>query len=90
MSEVKVYTSQYCGFCTRAKLLLEQEDIPFLEIDITGDREARVELIERSKGQRTVPQIFVGQTHVGGFSELLALYRSGELAPLLEAEGINS
>jgi glutaredoxin 3 len=90
MSEVKVYTTRYCGFCTRAKRLLEQEDIPFLEIDISGDSEARVKLIERSGGQRTVPQIFIGSSHVGGFTELLALYRSGGLAPLLEAEGVNS
>ncbi len=90
MSEVKVYTARYCGFCTRAKLLLEQEDIPFLEIDITGDSEARAKLIESSGGQRTVPQIFIGSSHVGGFTELLALHRASELIPLLEAEGVSS
>jgi len=90
MSLVKVYTTQYCGFCTRAKHLLAQEDIPFLEIDLTGDSEARMELVERSGGLRTVPQIFIGSSHVGGFAELLALHRTGELEALLEAEGINA
>ena len=90
MSQVQVYTSQRCGFCTRAKMLLSSEEIPFVEIDITGDSEARATLIERSGGQRTVPQIFIGDTHVGGFSELLALHRGGELEPLLRTEGIST
>jgi len=88
MSEVVVYSSRMCGFCVRAKTLLDEQDIPFREIDISDDPEARRALIQRSGGQRTVPQIFVGSEHVGGFMELLALQRSGGLEPLLERQGI--
>jgi len=88
MSEVVVYSSRRCGFCVRAKKLLDEQDIPFREIDISDDPEARLALIQRSGGQRTVPQIFIGSEHVGGFMELLALQRSGDLEPLLESQGI--
>jgi len=88
MSEVVVYSTRICGFCVRAKMLLDEQDIPFREIDVSDDPEARRSLIERSGGLRTVPQIFVGSEHVGGFMELRALLRSGALEPLLEAQGI--
>ena len=84
-----MYSTRRCGFCVRAKMLLAEQDIPFREIDVSDDAEARAALIERAGGQRTVPQIFIGSEHVGGFSELLALHRSGGLEALLEEQGIS-
>jgi len=89
MSEVAVYTTRFCGYCVRAKQLLDAAGIPFREIDLTGDDAERARLIERSAGKRTVPQIFIGSVHVGGFMELLAMHRRGQLEPLLEAQGID-
>ena len=88
MSEVVVYSTRRCGFCVRAKMLLDDQDIPFREIDVSDDPIQRAALVQRSAGQRTVPQIFVGTTHVGGFTELLALQRSGGLEALLESQGV--
>lgn len=75
--EVVMYTSGWCGFCARARALLERKGVPFREID-ADDPEARAEMVERS-GMRSVPQIFIGSRHVGGYEELYALERSGEL-----------
>jgi glutaredoxin 3 len=69
-------------------MLLGEEDIPFREIDVTDDAQERAALVERSGGLRTVPQIFIGSEHVGGFTELHALQRSGDLEGLLQAQGI--
>jgi len=89
VSEVTVYSTRRCGFCVRAKMLLDEQEIPFREIDVSDDAAARTALVERAGGLRTVPQIFVGSEHVGGFSELLALHRSGGLEALLERQGIS-
>lgn len=73
-----------CPYCIRAKLLLRERKIPYQEIDVTGDHEARQRLVELT-GRRTVPQIFIGERSIGGFDELRALDRSGELDRLLSA-----
>lgn len=80
--EVVVYTAGWCGFCARARALLERKGIAFREID-AEDPAQRAHMIERS-GQRSVPQIFIGPRHVGGFEELYALERSGELDSFLK------
>ena len=81
---VTLYTSSYCGYCRAAKGLLQRRNVAFQEIDLTGDDAGREALVERSGGQRTVPQIWVGEHHIGGFDELNTLDRSGELARLLD------
>ena len=82
MKPVRVYTTSYCSYCRAAKALLERKGVSYEEIDVTKDDAAREDLTRRS-GQRTVPQIWIGETHVGGFSDLDALEREGKLDPLL-------
>jgi glutaredoxin 3 len=82
---VTIYTTESCGHCVRAKEYLRRWGVAFVEIDVTGDAATRSSLIERSNGQRTVPQIFVGDVHVGGFSDLVALDAEGGFQPLLVA-----
>ena len=88
MARIEIYTTRFCGYCRAAKALLKRKGVPFTEIDVSGDYEARGRMVERAGGRYTVPQIFVGQTHVGGADELCALDRAGRLDPLLHAEGI--
>ncbi len=83
MKPVRVYTTPICGYCTVAKRLLTEHDIPFEEIDVANDFEKRAWLVETT-GQRTVPQIFIGDESIGGYQELAALSRSGSLLPKLE------
>ncbi|MFV1591804.1 glutaredoxin 3 [Phaeobacter sp. JH20_36] len=83
MKPVEIYTSPLCGFCHAAKRLLTQKGVSFDEIDVLANPDRKVEMIERANGGRTVPQIFVGETHVGGCDDLYALDRSGKLDPLL-------
>ena len=83
---VTVYTTDSCGFCVRAKEYLRRLGVSFAEIDVTGDPVARASLIERSRGQRTVPQIFVRGVHVGGYRDLVALDAAGRFRPLLVAD----
>jgi glutaredoxin 3 len=83
MKKIRVYTSQICPYCARAKSLLKKKGATFEEIDVTMDDAARDEMLSRSGGARTVPQIFIGDTHVGGCDELYALEREGKLDPLL-------
>lgn len=85
MQPVEIYTSPLCGFCHAAKRLLTEKGVTFSEIDVWASPERKPEMIERAGGSRTVPQIFVGETHVGGCDELYALERSGKLDPLLAA-----
>ncbi|MCR2833769.1 glutaredoxin 3 [Parerythrobacter lacustris] len=82
-SEVVIYTKFGCGFCYRAKRLLESKGVAFAEHDITMGGPKRDEMLQRAPGARTVPQIFVGQTHVGGSDDLHALEREGKLDALL-------
>jgi glutaredoxin 3 len=85
MQPVDIYTSPLCGFCHAAKRLLTQKGVSFNEIDVLADPARKPEMITRAGGARTVPQIFVGDTHVGGCDELYALDRAGKLDPLLAA-----
>ncbi|MDO5756465.1 MAG: glutaredoxin 3 [Rhodobacterales bacterium] len=85
MQPVEIYTSPLCGFCHAAKRLLAQKGVNFSEIDVARQPERRAEMTQRAKGGRTVPQIFIGQTHVGGCDELFALERAGKLDALLTA-----
>ena len=78
MKSVKMYTTQWCPYCIRAKQLLKMRDVPFEDVDVAGDDETRAWLVQAT-GQRTVPQIFIGDESIGGFTELAALDRSGEL-----------
>jgi glutaredoxin 3 len=88
MARIDIYTTRYCGYCRAAKALLKRKGVPFTEIDVSGDYEGRGRMVERAGGRCTVPQIFVGRTHVGGADELYALDRAGRLDPLFHAEGI--
>jgi glutaredoxin 3 len=88
MARIEIYTTRYCGYCHSAKALLARKGVPFDEIDVTADPDGRSRMVERSKGRYTVPQIFIGDTHVGGSDELHALNREGRLDPLLDTEGI--
>ena len=83
MPHVVIYTKSWCGYCTRAKALLTRKGVPFTEVEISDDDARRDEMVERAGGRRTVPQIFVGATHVGGCDDLYRLEAEGRLAPLL-------
>jgi glutaredoxin 3 len=85
MNQVEIYTTQLCGYCHAAKRLLSEKGVSFAEIDVSGNPDRRAEMIQRASGRRTVPQIFIGDVHVGGFDDLAALERSGKLDPLLAA-----
>jgi glutaredoxin 3 len=80
---VKIYTTETCPYCLRAKRLLQKKNVPYEEIDVSWDDEARMKLMQ-STGRRTVPQIFIGERHVGGSDELHALEARGELDSLLQ------
>lgn len=83
MKPVEIYTSPICGYCMMAKRLLKAKDVAFSEINVMGEPDAKAAMIERAGGARTVPQIFIGDTHVGGSDQLHALERSGKLDQLL-------
>ncbi|AKJ02321.1 glutaredoxin 3 [Archangium gephyra] len=85
MKPVKIYTTTYCGYCVRAKDLLTRKGVKYEELDVTGDDDMRSKLVEMSGGQRTVPQIWIGDTHVGGYSDLARLESEGRLDPMLQA-----
>ncbi len=80
---IKIYTTTYCPYCVKAKTLLKAKNIDFEEINVEGDDEARIKLAEISGGRKTVPQIFINDTHVGGCDDLYALEESGKLDNLL-------
>ncbi|HEU4550204.1 MAG TPA: glutaredoxin 3 [Rhizomicrobium sp.] len=83
MKPVRIYTTPICPYCVRAKALLKKKGVEPEEIDVFMDSDARSDMEKKSGGARTVPQIFVGDTHVGGCDELYALERSGKLDSLL-------
>jgi len=85
MTPVTIYTQPLCGFCTAAMRLLTSKGATVTEIDVAATPGARAEMTQRAGGGRTTPQIFVGDTHVGGCDDLFALERSGKLDPLLAA-----
>jgi glutaredoxin 3 len=84
MPHVRIYTTPICPYCVRAKMLLKTKGAPYEEIDVFMDSGAREEMEAKSNGRRSVPQIFIGETHVGGCDELYALDRTGELDSLLQ------
>ena len=85
MARVEIYTKFFCGFCSRAKRLLQSKGVDYQEYDITLGGPKRQEMIHRSGGRQTVPQIFIDGRHVGGSDDLVALERNGELDALLGA-----
>lgn len=82
-STITLYTKDYCPYCKRAKALLTNKGVTFTNIEIVNNPEATQEMIERS-GRFTVPQIFIGETHIGGSDDLFKLDAEGELDPLLK------
>lgn len=84
-TEIVMYAAGWCGYCQRARALLNRKGLAFREIDVEQDPASRAEMIARS-GRRSVPQIFIGTRHVGGLEELSALERTGELDTLLREE----
>lgn len=84
MRPVTIYTTDYCPYCTRAKQVLTKEGVAYSEVDVTGDDGKRSWLVQTT-GQRTVPQIFVGEQPIGGCMDLEALVKKGEFSKLLNA-----
>lgn len=84
MRPVTIYTTPICPYCVRAKALLKKKGVDFEEIDVFMDSDARAEMEAKSHGGKTVPQIFVGDAHVGGCDELYTLDREGKLDLMLE------
>lgn len=85
MSNITIYTKGYCPYCTAAKELMTSHGLSFHEIDVTNDRKAYFEMIEMSNKRWTVPQVFWGGKHIGGFSELAELNAKGELVTAAKA-----
>ena len=84
MQKVVIYTGPICNYCSAAKHLLSKKKIRYEEIDVVNDPEKRDEMLKKSNGMRTVPQIFIGEKHIGGYVELKALENKGELDSLIE------
>ena len=84
MQAVTLYTTAYCPYCINAKALLTRKGVTYEEIDVSRSPERMAEMLQRSN-RRSVPQIFIGEHHVGGFDDLAALDRGGELDALLQA-----
>lgn len=82
MTKVEIYTTPWCPYCHAAKALLDGKGVPYEEVD-AQDPEIRTRMVQRAHGRRTVPQIFIGETHVGGYDDMAALERRGQLDPLL-------
>ncbi|MEM8871931.1 MAG: glutaredoxin 3 [Pseudomonadota bacterium] len=83
MKPVELYTTPICGYCVAAKRLLESKGVSFSEFNVMLDSSKRTEMTQRSNGGRTVPQIFIGDQHIGGFDDMNALERAGKLDALL-------
>jgi glutaredoxin 3 len=86
MVNVEIYTRRFCYYCDAARELLNRKRVQFTERDVTGDPELRRQMIARANGRVTVPQIFIGEKHVGGCDDLYALEAAGKLDPLLAQE----
>ena len=85
MKKVVIYTGPFCNFCSAAKHLLNKKKINYEEIDIGYDDKKKEEMLKKSNGARTIPQIFIGEKHVGGYVELRALEKDGNLDNLLNS-----
>ena len=86
MPSVTIYTKSWCPYCQDAKALLREKNAPFDEVSVDGDRATQATMTQRAGGRSTVPQIFIGDRHVGGCDDLYALDAKGELDPLLQDE----
>lgn len=84
LPRIEIYTTPWCPYCHAAKSLLTGKGVAFEEVD-AADPEIRSAMVQRAHGRRTVPQIFIGDAHVGGYDDMAALERGGRLDPLLEA-----
>lgn len=84
---IVIYSTNYCPYCDRAKMLLDSKGLTYTEIDVTEDESLRAEMVEKAEGRRTVPQIFINNTPIGGFDDLAAKNQSGELEVLLSSNG---
>ncbi len=82
MSKIEIYTTPWCPYCSAAKRLFDEKQVAYEEIDAT-DPQVRMAMVQRAKGRRTVPQIFVGEHHLGGYTDVAALDRAGKLMPLV-------
>lgn len=82
---IEIYTWSTCPFCVRAKSLLDAKDLDYIEHNLDGDEPARTKMAERTGGKKSVPQIFIGEYHVGGCDDLFAAETSGKLDELLSA-----
>ena len=85
-AEIIIYLTQYCPYCVRAKSLLNAKEVTYTEIDVGAQPELRDEMIQKSNGVTSVPQIFIGDTHVGGCDDLFATEQAGKLDALLFPE----
>lgn len=86
MANVTLYTSPLCGFCHAAKRMLTAKGVSYAEINVAADPSQRQVMMSRSNGGHTVPQIFIGDTHVGGYDDMATLERNGKLDPMLAAD----
>ena len=84
MKNIIIYTGPSCNFCDAAKRLLERNKLKFSEVDVSSGENIREEMIKKSNGQRTIPQIFFGERHVGGYTELRSLEKENRLKEFLE------
>jgi len=82
-AKIEIYSGDYCPYCVRAKSLLKQRNLEFIEYNVQTDPDKRIEMSKRSQGGRSIPQIFINDQHVGGCDELYALDKSGKLADWL-------
>ncbi len=85
MANIEIYTTKTCPYCVKAKALLDRKGAKYTEIDVSGNDEARLNLVEKANGMKTVPQIFIGGKHIGGCDDMYALDAKGGLDPLLNA-----
>ena len=85
MANITIYTTRTCSYCSMAKSLLAKKGLSYDEVDVSGDPSGRQRMMARANGRHSVPQIFIGETHVGGSRELFDLERRGGLDPLLTA-----
>ncbi len=83
MAEVVIYATKMCPYCHAAKRLLREKGVAFTEIDVTFDPAGRREMTQKAGGRHTVPQIFIGGRHIGGYDDMAALDAAGKLDPLL-------
>jgi glutaredoxin 3 len=85
MKPILIYTKDYCPYCDKAKAFFQIKSIPYTEIDITHDPEKQQEMLTRAAPRRTVPQIFVGETGIGGYDDMMKMHQESTLMPLITA-----